>query len=72
MVICAVSGFGNGAVFKIVPIVNPKEAGSMIGVGALGGFFPPLLLAACIDRFGSPALAYSAMAVFALSCFVVN
>jgi NNP family nitrate/nitrite transporter-like MFS transporter len=76
MVICAASGFGNGSVFKIIPTVNPKEAGPTIGfvscVGALGGFFPPLLLAATIEHFGSPALAYTAMAMFGLACFAVN
>ena len=76
LLICAASGFGNGSVFKIIPSVNSKEAWPMIGIvsciGAFGGFFPPLLLGWCIDRLGSPAWAYTAMAVFALSCFAVN
>ena len=76
MVICAASGFGNGTVFKIIPVVNPKEAGAVIGVvsclGALGGFFPPLFLGWCIERFGSPAWAYTLMALFAMAAFVVN
>jgi len=76
MIICAASGLGNGSVFKIIPSVNAKEAGAVIGVvscvGALGGFFPPLLLGACIDHFGSPAWAYTAMALVALSCLCVN
>ena len=76
LVICAASGFGNGTVFKIIPIVNPKEAGAVIGVvsclGALGGFFPPLFLGWCIERFGSPAWAYTSMALFALAAFLVN
>jgi NNP family nitrate/nitrite transporter-like MFS transporter len=76
LVICAASGLGNGSVFKIIPSVNPQEAGPMMGivscVGAFGGFFPPLLLGACIARFGSPAWAYVAMALFALTCLGVN
>lgn len=76
LVICAASGFGNGTVFKIIPVVNPREAGAVIGIvsclGALGGFFPPLFLGWCIERLGSPAWAYTAMAVFALAAFVVN
>lgn len=76
MIICAASGFGNGSVFKIIPSVNIKEAGPMIGIvsciGALGGFFPPLILGWCISHFGSPAWAYVAMAVFALTCFALN
>lgn len=76
MVICAASGLGNGSVFKIIPTVNPKEAGAVIGfvscLGALGGFFPPLLLGWCLTHLGSPAWAYVAMAVFALVCFGAN
>lgn len=76
LVICAASGFGNGTVFKIIPVVNPKNAGAVIGIvsclGAMGGFFPPLFLGWCIAQFGSPAWAYTAMAVFALVAFVVN
>jgi MFS transporter, NNP family, nitrate/nitrite transporter len=76
MVICAASGFGNGTVFKIIPTVNPKEAGAVIGIvsciGALGGFVPPLFLGWCIERLGSPAWAYLAMALVALICFAVN
>ena len=40
LVICAASGLGNGSVFKIIPLVLPKEAGAAIGIvsclGALG------------------------------------
>lgn len=76
LVICAASGLGNGSVFKIIPTVNPKEAGAAIGfvscAGALGGFFPPLLLGWCLAKLASPALAYTAMAAFAVLCFAVN
>jgi NNP family nitrate/nitrite transporter-like MFS transporter len=37
-------GFGNGAVFKLVPEQFPRETGTVTGVvgalGGLGGFFP--------------------------------
>lgn len=76
MIICAASGLGNGSVFKMIPAVNAKEAGAVIGfvscVGALGGFFPPILLGWCLTHFGSPAIAYTGMAVFAALCFAVN
>lgn len=76
LVICAASGLGNGSVFKIIPQVLSKEAGAAIGIvsclGALGGFAPPLLLGWTMDRFGTPSLAYTAMAVFALFCLLVN
>jgi MFS transporter, NNP family, nitrate/nitrite transporter len=73
LLICTASGLGNGSVFKIIPTVLSKDAGAAIGIvsciGALGGFFPPLLLAWTLDRFGSPAWAYTLMALFGLSCF---
>jgi NNP family nitrate/nitrite transporter-like MFS transporter len=76
LIICAASGLGNGSVFKIIPTVAPKEAGAVIGfvacIGALGGFFPPLLLGWCLGKFGSPAWAYIAMALFAGICFALN
>ncbi|MBX9880162.1 MAG: MFS transporter [Candidatus Obscuribacterales bacterium] len=41
-------GLGNGAVFKLVPEIFPKQVatvGGLVGAfGGLGGFFPPLLL----------------------------
>ena len=76
LVICAASGLGNGSVFKIIPLVLAKEAGAAIGIvsciGALGGFVPPLLLGWTMGAFGSPAWAYTAMALFALLCLAVN
>ena len=76
MILCGAAGLGNGSTFKIIPSVNPTEAGPTMGVvsclGALGGFFPPLILAWCFAAFGSPALGYTSMAVFALTCFAVN
>ena len=76
LIICAASGLGNGSVFKIIPIVLPKEAGAAIGIvsclGALGGFAPPLLLGWTMDNHGGPAWAYTGMALFALLCLAVN
>ena len=76
LVICAASGFGNGSVFKIIPAVNPKEAGAVIGfvscLGAFGGFFPPIFLGWCIERFGTPVWAYTSMALFSFLVFAVN
>jgi len=76
LIICAAAGLGNGSVFKIIPVVVPKEAAAAIGIvsciGAFGGFIPPLLLGWTMDRFGSPALAYTGMALFALICLFIN
>jgi NNP family nitrate/nitrite transporter-like MFS transporter len=76
LIVCGAAGLGNGSVFKIIPQVLPQEAGAAIGIvsclGALGGFVPPLFLGWTIDHFGSPAWAYTGMALFALLCLVVN
>lgn len=76
LLICAAAGLGNGSVFKIIPLVLTKEAGAAIGIvsclGALGGFVPPLLLGWTMDHLGSPAWAYTGMAMFALICLAVN
>ena len=76
LIICAAAGLGNGSVFKIIPVVVPKEAAAAIGIvsciGAFGGFIPPLLLGWTMDHYGSPALAYTGMAFFALICLMIN
>jgi NNP family nitrate/nitrite transporter-like MFS transporter len=76
LIICAAAGLGNGSIFKIIPLVLSTEAGAAIGIisclGALGGFMPPLLLGWTMDKLGSPAWAYTGMAIFALCCLVVN
>jgi MFS transporter, NNP family, nitrate/nitrite transporter len=70
---CAVLfGFGNGAVFKLVPQYFPQQTGSVTGlvgaVGGLGGFFPPIVLGICRDQTGSYTLGFVLLIVFALSC----
>jgi NNP family nitrate/nitrite transporter-like MFS transporter len=76
LIICAAAGLGNGSVFKIIPLVLSQEAGAAIGIvsclGALGGFVPPLLLGWALDHLGSPAWAYTGMALFGLACLLVN
>ena len=76
LVICAAAGLGNGSVFKIIPLLLPKEAGAAIGivscVGALGGFVPPLLLGSTMVSLGSPTWRTQACALFALLCLAVN
>jgi len=52
----ALLGFGNGAVFKLVPEHFPGSTATVTGlvgaVGGLGGFFPPLVLGFFRDRTG--------------------
>ena len=68
----ALLGFGNGAVFKLVPQYFPSQTGTVTGLvgamGGLGGFFPPLLLAFFRSRTGAiwPAFALMAATSFAL------
>ena len=63
----ALLGLGNGAVFKLVPQYFPSNTGVVTGLvgamGGLGGFFPPLLLGFCQDRFGSLWPGFALLAV---------
>jgi MFS transporter, NNP family, nitrate/nitrite transporter len=70
---CAVLfGFGNGAVFKLVPQYFPHQTGSVTGLvgaaGGLGGFFPPIVLGICRDATGSYAIGFGLLILFALGC----
>lgn len=70
----AAIGLGNGAVFKLVPEIFPKNVGAVTGLvgaaGGLGGFFPPLLLGVVKRETGSFTVGFVALAVFALLCLV--
>jgi NNP family nitrate/nitrite transporter-like MFS transporter len=69
-------GLGNGAVFKLVADLFPREAGTVTGVvgaaGALGGFFPPLVMGLVKDATGSYGIAFMLLSEFALACVVIN
>lgn len=68
-------GIGNGVVFKLVPGAFGAQAGLANGIvsmwGGLGGFFPPLVLAASMASFGSNIPGFAAFAAFALTCLVI-
>jgi len=72
----ALLGFGNGAVFKLVPEYFPAETGTVTGLvgamGGLGGFFPPLLLGLFRDALGTVWPAYVSLAVTALVLHRLN
>jgi NNP family nitrate/nitrite transporter-like MFS transporter len=72
----AALGAGNGAVFKLVADLFPRESGTVAGLvgaaGGLGGFFPPLVLGIVRDVTGSYAIAFMLLSEFALSCLIVN
>ena len=69
-------GVGNGAVFKLVAELSPRETGTLAGLvgaaGGLGGFFPPLLLGFVRDVTGSYAIGFMLLSEFALTCLIVN
>jgi MFS transporter, NNP family, nitrate/nitrite transporter len=62
-------GLGNGAVFKLVPEFFPAFTGSVTGLvsalGALGGFFPPLVMGLLRDRLGTYTPAFALLAATA-------
>ncbi len=72
----ALMGFGNGAVFKLVPQVFPNDTGTATGLvgamGGLGGFFPPLLLGYFRDRFGLIWPGFALLALTALLLAALN
>lgn len=74
---CAAAlGFGNGAVFKLVPQYFPRETATVTGLvgafGGLGGFFPPIELGFVKDATGSYTLGFLLLSTFALLCLAVN
>lgn len=71
--ICA--GCGNGTIFKLVPMYFTKQAGIANGLisalGGLGGFFPPLLLAALYKVTGHYAIGFMALSQVALASLLI-
>jgi NNP family nitrate/nitrite transporter-like MFS transporter len=76
LTISAFLGLGNGAVFKLVAQHFPGRTGAVTGIvgaaGGLGGFFPPLVLGAVRQAFGSYAIGFALLALTALFCLVLN
>jgi NNP family nitrate/nitrite transporter-like MFS transporter len=66
-------GFGNGALFQLVPQHFPDAVGSVTGLvgaaGGMGGFFPPIALGLIYQFTGSFALGFNFLSLFALCCF---
>jgi NNP family nitrate/nitrite transporter-like MFS transporter len=71
----AAIGLGNGAVFTLVPEKFPDNVGVVTGMvgaaGALGGFFPPLMLGIIHHLTGSFTLGFVLLALFSLACLLV-
>ncbi|WP_052002075.1 MFS transporter [Halalkalibacter wakoensis] len=76
LIMAMLLGAGNGAVFKLVPEVSPKNTGAVTGiisaVGGIGGFFPPLLMGMVKELTGTYSLGFVFLAVFAAGCLLLN
>jgi NNP family nitrate/nitrite transporter-like MFS transporter len=72
----ALMGFGNGAVFKLVPEYFPADTGTVTGLvgamGGLGGFFPPLVLGAFRDALGAVWPGYMLLAAASFFLYRLN
>lgn len=75
LVIALSAGIGNGVIFKLVPFYFNKQAGIVNGIvsmmGGLGGFFPPLLLAAIHSFTGQYAIGFMLLSSVSLASFVL-
>ncbi|HEV2689217.1 MAG TPA: MFS transporter [Bryobacteraceae bacterium] len=72
----ALLGFGNGAVFKLVPQYFPSNTATVTGLvgamGGLGGFFPPLLLGVFRDAMGAVWPAFILLAATSVGLWKLN
>jgi NNP family nitrate/nitrite transporter-like MFS transporter len=72
----ALLGFGNGAVFKLVPQYFPGQTGTVTGLvgamGGLGGFFPPLLLGVFRDYAGTVWPGFVLLAATSVGLWATN
>lgn len=69
------AGIGNGVIFKLVPFYFNKQAGIANGIvsmmGGLGGFFPPLMLAAIHSLTGQYSIGFMLLSQVALVSLVL-
>jgi nitrate/nitrite transporter NarK len=72
----ALMGFGNGAVFKLVPEHFPSNTGTVTGLvgamGGLGGFFPPLLLGFLRGHLGTIWPGFLLLGATSFAVFLLN
>ncbi|OWR32607.1 MFS transporter [Saccharibacillus sp. O23] len=69
------AGLGNGIIFKLVPFYFQKQAGIANGIvsmmGGLGGFFPPIMLAAIHAATGQYSIGFMLLSQVALASLVL-
>ncbi len=75
LVLAMVMGLGSGAIFKLLPEYFPDRVGSVTGLvgaaGGLGGFFPPLVIAATHHVTGHYAWGFVPLSLTALACLAL-
>lgn len=75
LLVAVALGLGTGAVFKLVAQWFPDQVGAVTGVvgaaGGLGGFFPPLVMAAFMSLTGAYTLGFALFGCVALVCMFV-
>ena len=75
LILAAAFGLGAGGTFKLVADDFPDRVGAVTGLvgaaGGLGGFFPPLVLAAVNSITGSYLLGFLLLALTALGCLIL-
>lgn len=75
LAIAVSAGIGNGVIFKLVPFYFQKQAGIANGIvsmmGGLGGFFPPLMLAAIYSVTGQYSIGFMLLSQVALASLVI-
>jgi NNP family nitrate/nitrite transporter-like MFS transporter len=68
-------GAGSGAVFKVVPLEFPRDAGAATGIvgaaGGLGGFFPPIFVGLVKDAEGTYTYGFVGLLVFTVASLAV-
>lgn len=69
------AGLGNGIIFKLVPFYFQKQAGIANGIvsmmGGLGGFFPPIMLAAIHGATGQYSIGFMLLSQVAMVSMVL-
>ncbi|WP_042455757.1 MFS transporter [Neobacillus dielmonensis] len=75
LLVAIFAGVGNGTIFKLVPFYFSRQDGIVNGIvsslGALGGFFPPVILSVLFNFTGSYAIGFMSLSEFSLASLVI-
>lgn len=74
--IAVMFGVGNGAVFKLVTTLFPRDTGAVTGVvgaaGGLGGFFPLIVIGTVKEVTDSLSIGFMLLSQLAAVCLILN